>query len=82
MVILIPYEASEPDVSALKVAVVAARPLLELNKNPPQIDLFFANPEEVEIDRSKKWLMLEERAGFFEAERHTLMALQKMVHEK
>lgn len=81
LVALIPYDGSNYDVDNLKVCVVAARPLLELEKNPPQIDLFFARPEEVEIDRQKKWLMLEERSGFFEAERHTLVALQKMMHE-
>lgn len=82
LVALIPAEGASYDVDELKVAVIAARPVSQLEKNPPEIDLFFARPDEIPIDNQKKWLMLEERSGFFEAERHTLVALQKMVHEK
>ncbi|KAK4967576.1 hypothetical protein LTR66_011920 [Elasticomyces elasticus] len=63
------------------VAVVAARPLAAVQQNPPEIDLFFARPEELELDPSQEWVMLEERTGYYEAERHTLLALQKMMKE-
>ncbi|KAH4973379.1 hypothetical protein HBI78_001190 [Parastagonospora nodorum] len=63
------------------LATVAARPLSALGQNPPEIDLFFARPEEQEIDPMKKWMMVECRSSFFEASRHTLMALQHMMRE-
>jgi helicase required for RNAi-mediated heterochromatin assembly 1 len=63
------------------LATVAARPLSALDQNPPEIDLFFARPEEQEIDPMKKWIMVECRTSFFEASRHTLMALQHMMRE-
>lgn len=63
------------------VAVVAARPLTGLQSNPPELDLFFANSDDLELDVQKEWVMVEERAGFFEAERHTLLALQKLMRE-
>jgi len=28
-----------------------------------------------------EWVMVEERTGFYEAERHTLLALQMMMRE-
>lgn len=63
------------------VAVVAARPLAGLQQNPPEIDLFFARPEEMELDPALEFVMVEERTGFYEADRHTLLALQKMMSE-
>jgi helicase required for RNAi-mediated heterochromatin assembly 1 len=63
------------------LATVAARPLSALNQNPPEIDLFFARPEDVEIDPTRKWIMVESRSSFFEASRYTLMALQHMMRE-
>jgi helicase required for RNAi-mediated heterochromatin assembly 1 len=63
------------------LATVAARPLSALAQNPPEIDLFFARPEEQEIDPMKKWIMVECRTSFFEASRHTSMALQHMMRE-
>ena len=63
------------------LAVVAARPLAGLEQNPPEIDLYFARPADQELDCQKEWVMVEERAGFFEAERHTLRALQKLANE-
>ncbi|KAH8712271.1 P-loop containing nucleoside triphosphate hydrolase protein [Phaeosphaeriaceae sp. PMI808] len=62
-------------------AVVAARPIAALQQNPPEIDLFFARPEEQEIDPTKKWVMVECRGSFFEASRHTLRALQHLMRE-
>lgn len=70
------------DVSVCKVAIVAARPLSGLEKNPPEIHLFFGRTEDLEVDSQREWIMIEERSGFFEAERHTLLALQKMMLEK
>ncbi|KAI9828223.1 MAG: hypothetical protein M1819_004583 [Sarea resinae] len=61
-----------------KVAIVAARPLAGVEQNPPEIDIFHGAPEELEIDPQEEWIMIESRAGYFEAYRHTLVALQKM----
>ncbi|GAB7362881.1 hypothetical protein MBLNU230_g3183t1 [Neophaeotheca triangularis] len=63
------------------VATVAARPLSALQLNPPELDLFIARAEEFEFDPAQEWVMIEERSGFFEADRHTLLALQHMMHE-
>jgi helicase required for RNAi-mediated heterochromatin assembly 1 len=64
------------------VAVVAARPLEGLNQPGfPKIDLFIANPKQIEIDPGIEFIMVEDRSSFFEAERHTMTALQKMMSE-
>ncbi|KAI9717555.1 MAG: hypothetical protein M1812_004696 [Candelaria pacifica] len=63
------------------VATVAARPLLGLEQNPAEVDLFFAVPEEIEFDPQQEWVMVESRAGYFEAYRHTLLALQKIMRD-
>jgi helicase required for RNAi-mediated heterochromatin assembly 1 len=63
------------------LATVAARPINALDQNPPEIDLFFARAEDMEVDPMKKWVMVESRSGFFESSRHTMMALQHMIHE-
>ncbi|KAI8938282.1 hypothetical protein NX059_005940 [Plenodomus lindquistii] len=63
------------------LATVAARPLAALDQTPPEIDLYFARPEEQEIDPMRKWIMVECRSSFFEASRHTLLALQHMMRE-
>ncbi|KAF2014622.1 P-loop containing nucleoside triphosphate hydrolase protein [Aaosphaeria arxii CBS 175.79] len=63
------------------LAVVAARPMDLLHQNPPEIDLFFARAEEIEVDPMKRWIMVESRSSFFEASRHTLLALQHMMQE-
>ena len=49
--------------------------------NPPEIDLFVARAEEMELDPAMEFIMVEERTGFYEADRHTLLALQKMTGE-
>ena len=64
------------------VAVVAARALAGLELDPPEIDIFFASPDEIEIDPQQEWIMVESRNGFFESHRHTLKALQKMSKER
>ena len=64
------------------IAVVAARPLEGLKQqNLPEIDLFIADPEQIEIDPVMEFTMVEERSSFFEADRHTMTALQKMMRE-
>ncbi|KAL8795459.1 MAG: hypothetical protein Q9195_002048 [Heterodermia aff. obscurata] len=63
------------------VGVVAGRPLAGLQQNPPEIDIFFAAPDEIEIDPHQEWLMVESRNGFFESQRHTLLGLQKLAKE-
>jgi helicase required for RNAi-mediated heterochromatin assembly 1 len=62
------------------LATVAARPLSALQLNPPEIDLFFPHYHQ-QIDPMQKWIMVECRSSFFEASRHTLMALQHMMRE-
>lgn len=64
-----------------KVGVVAARPLSGVQSNPPEIDIFFGSPDEIEIDPQQEWVMVESSIGYFEAYRHTLSSLQKMGTE-
>ena len=63
------------------VATVAARQLATLNQDQPEIDLFIACAEDLEIDPAMKFVMVEERSAYFEADRHTLLALQKMAEQ-
>ncbi|KAF2622867.1 hypothetical protein BU25DRAFT_479849 [Macroventuria anomochaeta] len=62
------------------LATVAARPLSALQQNAPEIDLFFPHYHQP-IDPMQKWIMVECRSSFFEASRHTLIALQHMMRE-
>ena len=64
-----------------RVAVVAARPPEGLKRNPPEIDIFFARPMELELDPQQEWVMVESKNGYFEAYRHTLRSLQKLATE-
>lgn len=63
------------------VATVAARPLAALEQNPPEIDLFIARADEHELDPAQEFVMVEDRGGLYEAHRHTLLALQRMMRE-
>ncbi|KAF7193807.1 Helicase required for RNAi-mediated heterochromatin assembly 1 [Pseudocercospora fuligena] len=63
------------------VATVAARPLDGLQQNPPELDLAFARPEELELDPAMEYVMVEDRGGLFEANRHTLVGIQRMMRE-
>lgn len=63
------------------VATVAARPLDLLDQNPPEIDLYIARPEEMEVDPAVEWVMVEDRSSFYEADKHTLKALQRMMRD-
>lgn len=60
---------------------MAARSVFALDSTPPEIDLFFARPEDQEIDPMKRWIMVECRSSFFEASKHTLTALQHLMRE-
>ncbi|KAM5448740.1 putative RNA helicase [Microsporum audouinii] len=73
--------ASDSFRSKCIVATVAARPLDGLKASPPEIDIFFARPEDAEFDYQQEWVMVEGRVGYFEAARHTLSALQKLSNE-
>lgn len=64
------------------VAVVASRTLESVKMKPPQIDIFFAKPEDVEFDPQKEWLMVEAKDGYFESVRHTMTTLQKIDQER
>jgi helicase required for RNAi-mediated heterochromatin assembly 1 len=68
--------------TACKVAVVAARPLEGVEQNPPQIDIFWASHDEAEIDPTEEYIMIEAKSGYFEASRHMLVAMQKLMSEK
>ncbi|OCK85603.1 P-loop containing nucleoside triphosphate hydrolase protein [Lepidopterella palustris CBS 459.81] len=63
------------------IATVAARPIVTLEQNPPEISLFFARPEEIEHDTAQAYVMVEERTSFYEASRYTMLALQKLMRE-
>jgi helicase required for RNAi-mediated heterochromatin assembly 1 len=64
------------------VAVVAARPLVNLSMNPPRVDIFLRSHADIEIDPQKEWVMVEAKGGYFEAYRYTLLALQRMYRER
>ncbi|KAJ5672897.1 ATP binding protein [Penicillium longicatenatum] len=64
------------------VATVASRTLENVEKYPPEVDIYFACPEDINIDFLQEWIMVEAKDGYFEASRYTLTALQKMVKER
>ena len=64
-----------------RVAVVAARSLTGVQQNPPEVDIFFGDSGEIEIDPQQEWVMVESGTGYFEAQRHTLRSLQKIAGE-
>lgn len=64
-----------------RIAIVAARPLAGVQQNPCEIDLFFATPDQIEIDPQEEWVMVECRDAYFEGSRHTLRSLQKIANE-
>jgi helicase required for RNAi-mediated heterochromatin assembly 1 len=65
-----------------KVAVVAGRPLAGLIQNPPQVDLFWGDSKDATFDSTEEYIMIEAKEGYFEANRHMLVALQKLMCEK
>ena len=64
------------------IAVVAARPLDGVNTSPPEIDIYFARPEEMELDPQMEFVMVEARSGYLEATKHVMKAIQKLTIEK
>jgi helicase required for RNAi-mediated heterochromatin assembly 1 len=71
---------SQDEFQTFKVATVAARPLSGLAMNPPEVDLVF-QADQLEIDVTKPFLMVEARQGYFEAFRWILKAMQRMTEE-
>jgi helicase required for RNAi-mediated heterochromatin assembly 1 len=63
------------------VATIAARNLEKLNMSPPRIDLYFADSNALESDPRQEFVMIEERSGFFEAQRNSMLALQRLSKE-
>lgn len=69
--------------SICKIGVIASRPYEGgLDQNPPQVDLFWGDSDDAAFDPSEKYIMIEARQGYFEASRHMLVALQKLMTEK
>jgi helicase required for RNAi-mediated heterochromatin assembly 1 len=64
-----------------KIAVVASRSLTGVIKNPSEVDLFWGDPNEATFDSTEQYVMIEARDGYFEANRHMLVALQKLMFE-
>ncbi|KAF7712362.1 Uncharacterized protein PECH_003473 [Penicillium ucsense] len=64
------------------IAVVAARPMEGVVKTPTEVDLYFAQTEDISLDPLKEWIMIEARSGYYEAHRHTMTALQKLSRER
>ncbi|KAL3468590.1 P-loop containing nucleoside triphosphate hydrolase protein [Aspergillus heterothallicus] len=63
------------------VAIVAARPLDGVKAQPPEVDIFFANPADANFDPQLEWMMVQSKEGYYESARHTMAALQKMSRE-
>ncbi|KAH0281701.1 P-loop containing nucleoside triphosphate hydrolase protein, partial [Aureobasidium melanogenum] len=79
------------------IATVGARPMDLLNesesvqytmlkamlitKGPPKIDVFFPRAEDIILDPAEEYVILEETSSFFEAQRHNMLALQRMTKE-
>ncbi|CAG8285304.1 unnamed protein product [Penicillium salamii] len=64
------------------VGVVAFRLLDEVQKDPPEVDIYLASYRDFDVDTQKEWIMVEARLGYFEETRHAMKALQKMSTEK
>ncbi|QSZ36966.1 hypothetical protein DSL72_009058 [Monilinia vaccinii-corymbosi] len=69
--------------SVCKVGTVAARPIEGgLDRDPPQVDIFFGADEDIILNPTESYVMIQSRVGFFEAYRHVLVALQKLTTEE
>ena len=64
------------------VAVVAARPLGQVEADPPSIDLWLADPSDIDLGIQREYIMIEASNGYFESYRHTMLALQRMYSER
>ncbi|KAF7955588.1 hypothetical protein EAE96_004514 [Botrytis aclada] len=68
--------------SICKVGTVAARPIeCGLDCDPPRVDIFFGDDRDIILNPTESYIMIQSRVGFFEAYRHVLVALQKLVTE-
>ncbi|KAG9569747.1 P-loop containing nucleoside triphosphate hydrolase protein, partial [Aureobasidium melanogenum] len=65
----------------ITIAVVGARPMDLLNESPPKIDVIFPHPKDTILDPAEEFVILEEISSFFEAQRHNMLALQRMTKE-
>lgn len=63
------------------IAIVAARPVEQVKRHPPLVDLYFANPDEAYFDPQQEWIMVQPRTGYLESVRHTMRTLQLMNDE-
>lgn len=63
------------------LALVAARPLENLELDVPEIDILFGQSAWHEVDPQETYIMIEASQGYFEAYRHTMRALQKQSQE-
>lgn len=60
-----------------KIATIAQRPYKDgLDRDPPVVDLVWANPEDVVLDPHLELIMIESLHGYFESARHSLVGLQ------
>ncbi|KAG4433671.1 hypothetical protein IFR05_010839 [Cadophora sp. M221] len=66
-----------------KIATVAARPIEGgLDQDPPTVDLFWGDVRDMAFDPVEKYVMVESSQGYFEASRHTMVAMQKLMTER
>ncbi|KAL3493190.1 P-loop containing nucleoside triphosphate hydrolase protein [Aspergillus germanicus] len=63
------------------IAIVAARPLEGVKMQPPEVDIFFADPADADFDPQLEWIMVQSKEGYYESARHTMTALQRMSRE-
>lgn len=66
--------------SHIIAAVVAARPLSLIDEKIPQFDVFICY--DAVFDPLVEYVIVEETSAFFEAQRHNLLALQRMTQEE
>ena len=74
------------------VAIVASRKLTgglepdyqagEDEKDPPRIEIYWADPSNAKMDPSLELVMLEARGGYFEAVRYAMTGLQHASFEE
>ncbi|KAI0449357.1 P-loop containing nucleoside triphosphate hydrolase protein [Xylaria acuta] len=61
-------------------AIIADHPIRDgLDRNPPTIQIFWANMDDAVLDPTTELVMLESRSGYFEAVRHCMVGLQHVA---
>ncbi|KAI1343297.1 P-loop containing nucleoside triphosphate hydrolase protein [Xylariaceae sp. FL0016] len=61
-------------------AIIADHPIRDgLDQNPPMIEIQWGNINDAVLDPSLELVMLEARAGYFEAVRHSMVGLQHVA---